>query len=130
MSAVPATTERDVFVGIAHPTRRAILELLHERPRPVGELAEVFDVSLPAISKHLRVLRESGLISESASGRYRVYQIRAEPLDQALAWLAELRGFWTSRLDSLGRHLYDKYGGNADKQQQQQRQPAPPREDF
>lgn len=120
-----------MFVGIAHPTRRAILELLNERPRPVGELAEVFDVSLPAISKHLRVLRESGLVRESISGRHRIYHVRAEPLDHALAWLAELRGFWVSRLDSLGRHLYDKYGNsdNADKQQPQQRQPPPPRED-
>jgi DNA-binding transcriptional ArsR family regulator len=110
MSAVSATADRDVFVGIAHPTRRAILELLRERPRPVGELAEVFDVSLPAISKHLRVLRESGLVRESVRGRYRVYYLRTEPLDHALAWLAELRGFWASRLESLGRHLHDKYG--------------------
>lgn len=109
MSAVASTADRDVFVGIAHPTRRAILELLHERPRPVGELAEVFDVSLPAISKHLRVLRESGLVREDVRGRYRVYYLRTEPLDQALAWLAELRGFWASRLESLGRHLPDKY---------------------
>jgi DNA-binding transcriptional ArsR family regulator len=127
MSAVSSTADRDVFVGIAHPTRRAILELLRERPRPVGELAEVFDVSLPAISKHLRVLRESGLVSESVRGRYRVYYLRTEPLDHALAWLAELRGFWTSRLDSLGRHLYDKYG-KPDKQQHQ-KQPSPPMEE-
>jgi DNA-binding transcriptional ArsR family regulator len=125
MSAVSSTADRDVFVGIAHPTRRAILELLHERPRPVGELAELFDVSLPAISKHLRVLRESGLVRESAHGRYRVYYLRTEPLDHALAWLAELRGFWSTRLDSLGHHLYDKYG-MPDKNH---KHPPPPKED-
>jgi DNA-binding transcriptional ArsR family regulator len=103
------TADRDVFTGIAHPTRRAILELLGERPRPVGELAEAFDVSLPAISKHLRVLRESGLVRESTQGRFRIYHLQGEPLDQALAWLAELRGFWASRLDSLGRYLHDKH---------------------
>ena len=116
------------FVGVAHPTRRAILELLRERPRPVGELAELFDVSLPAISKHLRVLRESGLVRESAHGRYRVYYLRTEPLDHALAWLAELRGSWTTRLDSLGRYLYDKYGSKPDKCHQDQ-QPPPSKED-
>ncbi|MBO3744744.1 winged helix-turn-helix transcriptional regulator [Streptosporangiaceae bacterium NEAU-GS5] len=110
MTGVPTqTADRDVFAGIAHPTRRAILALLGERPRPVGELADAFDVSLPAISRHLRVLRESGLVQESVHGRYRVYELQPEPLDQALAWLMEVRGFWASRLESLGRYLHDRH---------------------
>lgn len=103
-----AALERDVFDGLAHPTRRAILELLSQRPRPVGELADSFDVSLPAISRHLRLLRESGLVQETAQGRYRVYHLRTEPMEEALQWMLLLREFWSSGLQSLGRYLDEK----------------------
>lgn len=98
-----------MYAGLAHPTRRAILELLSQRPRPVGELANEFDVSLPAISRHLRLLRESGLVRESVQGRYRVYHLQPEPMEEALAWLLSLREFWSTRLHSLRRYLDDKH---------------------
>jgi DNA-binding transcriptional ArsR family regulator len=104
-----ATLDRDVFDGLAHPIRRAILELLSHRPRPVGELAETFDVSLPAISRHLRLLRESGLVRETVQGRYRVYHLRPESMEDALEWMLQLREFWSSGLTSLGRYLDEKH---------------------
>jgi DNA-binding transcriptional ArsR family regulator len=109
-----AALDRDVFAGLAHPTRRALLELLSQRPRPVGELAEAFDVSLPAISRHLRLLRESGLVQETVQGRYRVYHLRPEPMEEALQWMLTLREFWSSGLQSLGRYLDEHHSASSD----------------
>lgn len=107
---MPTTSQdRDVFSGLAHPTRRAILDQLSQRPLPVGELAESFDVSLPAISRHLRLLRESGLVRERIDGRYRVYEFRSEPLEEVVSWLLELQGFWEDRLGSLRRYLDERH---------------------
>jgi DNA-binding transcriptional ArsR family regulator len=106
-SVPTASLDRDVYAGLAHPTRRAILELLSQRPRPVGELADEFDVSLPAISRHLRLLRESGLVRESVQGRYRVYHLQPEPMEEALAWLHSLRRY----LDD--KHTDDKHSDSA-----------------
>src|SRR5689334_4346239 len=100
--AQPAT---DVFRAIADPTRRAILDRLRAGPAPVNELASEFSQSRPAISKHLRVLRDARLVTEQRSGRERLYQLRAAPLQRALGWLEGYRSFWQQNLDALKRYL-------------------------
>jgi DNA-binding transcriptional ArsR family regulator len=82
----------EIFRGIADPLRRAILDLLRTRPRPVEEIAGHFPVSRPAISKHLRVLREAGLVVEEKSGRQRFYALAAAQLAPAREWLEALAG--------------------------------------
>lgn len=79
------------FSAIADPTRGRIVSLLHERARPVHELASAFAISRPAISRHLRVLKEAGLVVEARQGRENVYRLEVEPLDIMSAWLAEHR---------------------------------------
>jgi DNA-binding transcriptional ArsR family regulator len=95
----------DVFRAIADPTRRGLLELLGRGEAPVGELAASFDVSLPAISQHLRVLREVGLVRESRVGRQRRYRIAPAPLREVVEWVAYFERFWNQKLDQLERHL-------------------------
>lgn len=97
----------DVFRVIADPTRRAILDRLRAGPAPVNELAADFAQSRPAISKHLRVLRESRLVTEAKVGRERLYTLRPAPLQKAAAWLEGYRAFWQHNLDSLKRYLED-----------------------
>lgn len=84
--------KEEIFRGIADPVRRAILDLLQMRPRPVEEIAGYFPVSRPAISKHLRVLREAGLVVEEKSGRQRFYALVAGELAPAREWLESLAG--------------------------------------
>jgi DNA-binding transcriptional ArsR family regulator len=96
----PATASEDVFSAIADPTRRRILELLSERPEAVQDLAARFDVSRPAISKHLRVLAEAGLVRAQADGRRNIYALQAEPFEAVRQWLD---GFWNERLMLLKR---------------------------
>ena len=93
------------FVVLAEPSRRQILDLLRERERPVGELVERLRISQPGVSKHLRVLREAGLVAVRADGRRRLYGLEAAPLAEVDAWLAPYRRHWTERLDALERHL-------------------------
>ena len=93
------------FEVLAEPARRRILELLRQRERPVGELVERLELSQPGVSKHLRVLREAGLVRVRPEGRRRVYGLRAEPLAELDAWLAPYRRLWGGRLDALERHL-------------------------
>jgi DNA-binding transcriptional ArsR family regulator len=97
----------DVFRVIADPTRRAILDRLRAGPAPVNELAADFSQSRPAISKHLRVLKASRLVSEEKIGRERLYTLRPAPLQRAMAWLEGYRGFWGRNLESLKRYLED-----------------------
>ncbi len=97
----------DVFRVIADPTRRAILDRLRAGPVPVNELASDFAQSRPAISKHLRVLRRSRLVTEEKVGRERLYSLHPAPLQKAAAWLEGYRGFWQRNLDSLKRYLED-----------------------
>ncbi|WP_197679227.1 ArsR/SmtB family transcription factor [Auraticoccus monumenti] len=80
----------EVFQAVDDPVRRRILELLHERPRPVHELVAVFDISRPAVSRHLRVLRESGLVVDEVSGRERRYRLEQAPLRALDGWLQHL----------------------------------------
>jgi DNA-binding transcriptional ArsR family regulator len=96
------TTTFDV---VAEPTRRRILDLLRERSRPVGELVDLFGLSQPLVSKHLRVLRDAGLVRVRQDARRRWYELRPEPLVEVDAWLAPYRRLWADRLDALERHL-------------------------
>ena len=100
-----ARATEDVFRAIADPTRRAILDRLRAGPTPVNELAADFDQSRPAISKHLRVLRESRLVTEEKSGRERLYALDPRPLAEAAAWLEGYRAFWQRNLTGLKRYL-------------------------
>jgi DNA-binding transcriptional ArsR family regulator len=93
------------FQVLAEPTRRRILDLLREQPRPVGEIVDALPLSQPGVSKHLRVLREAGLVESRAQAQRRVYAIRPEPLAEVDAWLAPYREMWAGRLDALERHL-------------------------
>jgi len=95
------------YGALAEPHRRQILDLLRAGERPAGELVEQLALSQPGVSKHLKVLREAGLVTVRADGKRRVYALRAEPLAEVHAWLAHYRAFWTARLDDLERHLED-----------------------
>lgn len=93
------------FEVLAEPNRRRILDLLRAEERPVGDLVAALAISQPAVSKHLRVLREAGLVEARADAQRRVYRIRTEPLRELDEWLAPYRRLWASRLDALERHL-------------------------
>jgi len=100
------------WTALADPHRRAMLELLLERPRPVGELVEQIGLSQPGTSKHLRVLREAGLVTARADAQRRVYELNEAPLRELDVWLGPYRRFWSVRLDALERHL-DRKSTNA-----------------
>jgi DNA-binding transcriptional ArsR family regulator len=93
------------FDVLAEPTRRRILDLLLERPRLVGELTEHLGLSQPGTSKHLRVLREAGLVRVRAEAQRRWYELSPEPLREVDAWLAPYRRLWGTGLGALERHL-------------------------
>ena len=93
------------FEVLAEPTRRRILDLLLERPRLVGELTDQLELTQPGTSKHLRVLREAGLVRARQDGQRRWYELRPDPLAEIDAWLAPYRLLWQDRLDALERHL-------------------------
>jgi DNA-binding transcriptional ArsR family regulator len=98
----------DTLAALADPTRRRVIELLRERPRRAGELADAFRVSAPAISRHLRVLRTRGLVEEERvddDARVRIYRLRREPFDALSLWLRELEAFWSDQLESFGAHV-------------------------
>jgi DNA-binding transcriptional ArsR family regulator len=95
----------NTFAALADSIRLDIVESLAIRSRSVNELVGMFDVSQPAISRHLRVLREAGLVSAMPVGQSRVYRLDPAPLREIDAWLERYRGFWSSRLDALERHL-------------------------
>ena len=90
---------------LAEPTRRRVLDLLREQPRPVGELVELLGMSQPGVSKHLRVLREAGLVTVRQDAQRRWYELRLDPLEEIDAWLAPYRRMWSGHLDELERHL-------------------------
>jgi DNA-binding transcriptional ArsR family regulator len=89
------------------PHRRHVLELLRTAPRTVGELTSALGLSQPGTSKHLRVLREAGLVRVRADAQRRFYELNPGPLAELDDWLAPYRRFWDRRLDALGRHLDD-----------------------
>jgi DNA-binding transcriptional ArsR family regulator len=94
-----------VFAALAHPIRRGIVARLAEGECTVGDLAAPHDVSLPAISRHLRVLEEAGLLEQTPDGRVRRCALNARPLSAAFGWIVQYRLFWEDALDALARHV-------------------------
>jgi DNA-binding transcriptional ArsR family regulator len=93
------------FEALAEPNRRRILDLLRSGERAAGELVDALEISQPGVSKHLRLLREAGMVSVRADGQRRLYRIEARGLAEVDAWLAPHRRFWAGRLAALGDHL-------------------------
>ena len=100
-----AETLNHTFAALADPTRRAILERLSFGDSTVTSLAEPFDVSLPAISKQLRVLERAGLLTQEKDGRIRRCRLEALPMKEAVEWIAQYQRFWEDKLDSLANYL-------------------------
>jgi DNA-binding transcriptional ArsR family regulator len=96
------------FAALADPTRRLILTRLAEGEATVNELAEPFTMSLPAISRHLKVLERAGLIVRSREAQWRPSRMQAEPLDDAMAWMQARKRTWEARVDRLDAHLREK----------------------
>jgi DNA-binding transcriptional ArsR family regulator len=94
-----------VFEVIAEPNRRAILSLLVLSQQSVGEIERQLGMPQPAVSKHLRVLREAGFVESTVDAQRRLYRLKPEPLQEIDAWLAPFRRFWSAHVDALERHL-------------------------
>jgi DNA-binding transcriptional ArsR family regulator len=101
MASVTAQT----FAALSDPTRARVVEALAKRGMTVNEIVAMFDLSQPTISRHLRVLREAGLVTVEADAQYRVYRIDAGPLREIDRWLDDYRRFWTDKLDDLERYM-------------------------
>jgi DNA-binding transcriptional ArsR family regulator len=97
-----------MFDVLAEPARRRILDQLLDRPRTVGDLVAALNVSQPSVSKHLRVLREAGVVQARKDAQRRIYELRPEALAEVLAWVEPYRALWSGRLDALERHLDSK----------------------
>ena len=97
----------DTFAVLAEPTRRRIVDELRAAERSVAELVQALAVSQPTVSKHLKVLRDSGLVSRRTAAQQRIYRIEAKPFQALDEWLAPYRRMWTRHLDTLERHLDD-----------------------
>jgi DNA-binding transcriptional ArsR family regulator len=93
------------FEALGDPTRRRIVELVAERERSAGEIAAAFSISRPGVSKHLRVLREEGIVNVREAGTRRVYSVEPRALDEVDGWVERCRSFWTNRLDALETEL-------------------------
>src|SRR5215210_2795103 len=104
---MPSDDLSAVLAALADPTRRAILARLAEGEATVNELAAPFEMSLQAVSKHLKVLERAGLISRGRDAQYRPCRIEAAPLDDAVEWIGRHRKIWTDRFDQLEQHLRD-----------------------
>ena len=98
----------DVFTVLAEPTRRRILDELRRDDCSVNELVGALSVSQPAVSKHLKVLREAGFVSVRTAAQHRIYSVDTTPLESLDDWLAPYRRLWAARLDALERHLDSK----------------------
>ena len=107
------------FAALADPTRRAILERLSSGDSSVTALAEPFDVSLPAISKQLRVLERAGLLTQEKDGRVRRCRLEALPMKEAVEWIAQYQRFWEDKLDSLANYLEDLEPETGDDEQEE-----------
>jgi len=116
MSAAAQRRLDATLSALADPTRRRVVDLLRVRPRRAGELVAAFDVSAPAISRHLRLLRSTGLIEERrdpSDGRGRVYVLRPDRFTELSGWLREVESFWTEQLDSFKDHIEMRARGGA-----------------
>ena len=114
-----AETLNHTFAALADPTRRAILERLSFGDSSVTALAEPFDVSLPAISKQLRVLERAGLLTQEKDGRVRRCRLEALPMKEAVEWIAQYQRFWEDKLDSLANYLEDLEPETGDDEQEE-----------
>ncbi len=103
-----------VFEVLAEPSRRRILDLLAEGERPVGDLVGSLGLSQPAVSKHLKVLRQAGLVEARTDAQRRLYRVRAGPLREVDEWLAPYRRQWAGHLNALERHLAVMAAGDGD----------------
>lgn len=102
---MPTDRLSSIFAALADPTRRAILVRLADGDATVTQLAEPFSISLPAISRHLKVLEHAGLISRSRTAQWRSSSLQVEPLREATAWMERYRQFWATNFDRLDAHL-------------------------
>jgi DNA-binding transcriptional ArsR family regulator len=107
------------FEVLAEPNRRRILDLLREGERPVGELVGALTLSQPAVSKHLRVLRDAGFVEARVDAQRRLYRVRAEQMREIDDWIAPYRALWAESLDALERHL----DAAADESHQERKEP-------
>jgi DNA-binding transcriptional ArsR family regulator len=98
----------ETFEVLAEPSRRQILDLLRERPRPVGELVELLGQSQPGVSRHLRILREANLVEVRPEGQRRLYELRPAPIAEIGEWIEPYRQLWSQKLDALEAHLDEK----------------------
>jgi DNA-binding transcriptional ArsR family regulator len=96
-----------MFDVLAEPSRRRILDQLLDRPQTVGDLVAALDLSQPSVSKHLRVLRDAGVVQARKDAQRRIYELRPDALAEVLAWVEPYRKLWAGRLDALERHLDD-----------------------
>lgn len=94
-----------LFEVLAEPNRRSILDYLRQQERSVGELVSLTGLSQPGVSKHLRILREAGLVAVSKDAQRHFYKLRTQPLEEIDLWLEPYRRFWSDKLDELERHL-------------------------
>ena len=90
-----------VLQALSDPSRRTMLEVLRDHPATVGELAELLPIARPGVSRHLRVLREAGLVEVQQDAQWRIYRLRPEPMAELDAWLDDYRALWSQRLDAL-----------------------------
>jgi DNA-binding transcriptional ArsR family regulator len=98
------------FTILAEPNRRQILDRLNSGPSSVNDLVATLKMSQPAVSKHLRVLREAGFVKVTPDGQRRLYRIHPKPLEEVYEWLKPYRKFWSDKLDSLEQHLVERNG--------------------
>ncbi len=108
MAVTPKTSQHadaDAFAAIAHPARRKILDLLAQEERSVTELAKPFRMSRPAVSQHLKILLDVGLVDVTRVGREQRYRLRSEPLTAVYDWVGHYTRFWVAKLDDLGKYL-------------------------
>jgi DNA-binding transcriptional ArsR family regulator len=106
----------DTFVALADPARRAVIALLRRKPRQAGELADALSMSRPAMSRHLRVLRKTGLVSESEpehDARVRVYRLEPRRFAELRSWLEDVEGFWGEQLNAFKLHAERRKGRKA-----------------
>lgn len=99
------TASTDIFQAIADPTRRALLDQLKGGEQPVKQLAEPFQMTMPAISQHLQILCEAGLVQVRKAGRQRLYRLNPEPLKEVSDWITNYEEFWQDKLEKLSTYL-------------------------
>jgi DNA-binding transcriptional ArsR family regulator len=100
----------NAFAVLVEPNRRRILDLLREQERPVNDLVSALDVSQPTVSRHLKVLREAGVVEARVDAQRRLYRVKAEPLREIADWLEPYRALWATSLDALEDHLDEMEG--------------------